>query len=61
MREEGGPAAHRVLMNDVPGQAVFTLLQYLYTAKCSFPASLQPHMLELASRSEAPDNYYTLV
>ncbi|XP_008315696.2 structure-specific endonuclease subunit SLX4 isoform X3 [Cynoglossus semilaevis] len=55
VREEGGPAAHRVLMNDVPGQAVFTLLQYLYTAKCSFPASLQPHMLELASRFDLLD------
>lgn len=44
------PAAQRVLMSDVPGQAVFALLQYLYTAHCSIPASLRPHVLELASR-----------
>ncbi|GLD60824.1 structure-specific endonuclease subunit SLX4 isoform X2 [Lates japonicus] len=50
VREEGMPAAQRVLMSDVPGQAVFTLLQYLYTAHCSIPASLRPHVLELASR-----------
>ncbi|XP_073327425.1 structure-specific endonuclease subunit SLX4 [Pagrus major] len=50
VQEEGMPAAQRVLMCDVPGQAVFSLLQYLYTAKCSIPASLRPHVLELASR-----------
>ncbi|XP_071360454.1 structure-specific endonuclease subunit SLX4 [Trachinotus anak] len=50
VQEEGMPAARRVLMSDVPGQAVFTLLQYLYTAHCSIPASLQPCVLELASR-----------
>ena len=50
VQEEGTPAAQRVLMSDVPGQAVFALLQYLYTAHCSIPASLQPHVLELASR-----------
>ncbi|KAA8595079.1 hypothetical protein FQN60_012214 [Etheostoma spectabile] len=50
VREAGAPAAQRVLMNDVPGQAVFALLQYLYTAGCSIPASLRPHVLELASR-----------
>uniref|UniRef100_A0A3Q3XHM8 Structure-specific endonuclease subunit SLX4 n=1 Tax=Mola mola TaxID=94237 RepID=A0A3Q3XHM8_MOLML len=51
VQEEGVPAAQRVLMSDVPGQAVFALLQYLYTADCSIPASLRPHVLELASRS----------
>uniref|UniRef100_A0A3Q1BJE8 Structure-specific endonuclease subunit SLX4 n=1 Tax=Amphiprion ocellaris TaxID=80972 RepID=A0A3Q1BJE8_AMPOC len=50
VQEEDMPAGKRVLINDVSGQAVFTLLQYLYTAHCSIPASLQPHMLELASR-----------
>ncbi|XP_054461023.1 LOW QUALITY PROTEIN: structure-specific endonuclease subunit SLX4 [Anoplopoma fimbria] len=50
VREEGEPAAQRVLMNDVPGQAVLALLQYLYTARCSIPASLWPHVLELSSR-----------
>ncbi|KAK2815887.1 hypothetical protein Q5P01_026354 [Channa striata] len=50
VQEEDMPAAQRVLMSDVPGQAVFSLLQYLYTGNCSFPDSLQPHVLELASR-----------
>ncbi|XP_072240602.1 structure-specific endonuclease subunit SLX4 [Leuresthes tenuis] len=50
VQEEGMPAAQRVLLSDVPGQAVVTLLQYLYTAQCSIPSSLQPHILELASR-----------
>ncbi|CAB1443228.1 unnamed protein product [Pleuronectes platessa] len=50
VQEEGSSAAQRVLMSDVPGQAVFALLQYLYTAHCSIPASLRPHILELASR-----------
>ncbi|XP_078134693.1 structure-specific endonuclease subunit SLX4 [Sander vitreus] len=50
VQEAGVPAAQRVLMNDVPGQAVFALLQYLYTARCSIPSSLRPHVLELASR-----------
>ncbi|XP_049427605.1 structure-specific endonuclease subunit SLX4 [Epinephelus fuscoguttatus] len=50
VREEGMPATQRVLMNDVPGQAVFALLRYLYTARCAIPESLRPHMLELASR-----------
>ncbi|XP_074485282.1 structure-specific endonuclease subunit SLX4 isoform X2 [Sebastes fasciatus] len=50
VQEEDVPAAQRVLMNDVPGQAVFALLQYLYTACCSLPASVRPHVAELASR-----------
>lgn len=50
VQEDGMRAAQRVLMNDVPGQAVFALLQYLYTGHCSIPASLQSHVLELASR-----------
>lgn len=50
VKEEGMPAAQRVLMSDVPGQAVLALLQYLYTAQYSIPASLQPHVVELASR-----------
>ncbi|XP_061577384.1 structure-specific endonuclease subunit SLX4 [Cololabis saira] len=50
VQEEGMPAAQRVLLNDVPGQAVLALLRYLYTAHSSAPASLQPHLLELASR-----------
>ncbi|XP_068582851.1 structure-specific endonuclease subunit SLX4 [Cebidichthys violaceus] len=50
VREEGGPEAQRVLVTDVPGQALLALLRYLYTARCSIPASLRPHVLELASR-----------
>ncbi|KAK7930137.1 hypothetical protein WMY93_006532 [Mugilogobius chulae] len=55
VQEEGVPAAQRVLLNDVPGPAVFALLQYLYTAHCSFPFSLQPYILELASRFDLKD------
>ncbi|XP_061625421.1 structure-specific endonuclease subunit SLX4 isoform X1 [Phyllopteryx taeniolatus] len=50
VHEEGMPAAQRVLISDIPGQAVLVLLQYLYTAHFSLPASLHPHVLELASR-----------
>lgn len=50
VQEEGSPAAQRVLVNDVPGQAVLALLQYLYTARSSIPPALQPYVLELASR-----------
>ncbi|CAJ1053212.1 structure-specific endonuclease subunit SLX4 isoform X2 [Xyrichtys novacula] len=50
VQEEGMPAAQRVLINDIPGQAVFTLLRYLYTAHCTVPASVRPHVMELASR-----------
>ncbi|CAI5679658.1 unnamed protein product [Oreochromis niloticus] len=50
VQEEGVPPAQRVLISDVPAQAVFAVLQYLYTAHCSLPASLQPHVLELAQR-----------
>lgn len=50
VQEEGVPPAQRVLISDVPAQAVFALLQYLYTAHFSLPASLQPHVLELARR-----------
>uniref|UniRef100_A0A3Q2PEE9 Structure-specific endonuclease subunit SLX4 n=1 Tax=Fundulus heteroclitus TaxID=8078 RepID=A0A3Q2PEE9_FUNHE len=50
VQEEGAPAAQRVLLSDVPGQAVSALLRYLYTARCSVAAALRPHVLELASR-----------
>ncbi|XP_070844384.1 structure-specific endonuclease subunit SLX4 [Chaetodon trifascialis] len=50
VQEEGMPAAQRVLISDVPGHAVCALLHYLYTADCSIPLSLQPYVLELASR-----------
>ncbi|KAM3622789.1 uncharacterized protein V6R79_003091 [Siganus canaliculatus] len=55
VQEEGMAAAQRVLMSDVPGPAVFALLQYLYTGQCSISASLRPHVLELASRLDLPE------
>ncbi|KAM4750380.1 structure-specific endonuclease subunit SLX4 isoform 2-T2 [Anableps anableps] len=54
-QEEGMAAAQRVLLSDVPGQAVLALLRYLYTAHCSIAASLRPHVLELASRFDLPE------
>ncbi|XP_017162219.1 structure-specific endonuclease subunit SLX4 isoform X2 [Poecilia reticulata] len=50
VQEEGSAAAQRVLLSDVPGQAVLAVLRYLYTARCCIAASLRPHVLELASR-----------
>uniref|UniRef100_A0A4W5KKC2 BTB domain-containing protein n=1 Tax=Hucho hucho TaxID=62062 RepID=A0A4W5KKC2_9TELE len=44
------PSAQRVLLGEVPGQAVFTLLQYLYTAHCPLTHTLLPHVQELAAR-----------
>lgn len=53
VQEEGMPAAQRILISDVPGQAVFALLQYLYTAHFSIPPSLCLHVQELASRLDS--------
>lgn len=50
VQEERMPAAQRILITDVPGQAVFALLQYLYTAHFIIPSSLRRYLLELASR-----------
>uniref|UniRef100_A0A672HJV9 Structure-specific endonuclease subunit SLX4 n=1 Tax=Salarias fasciatus TaxID=181472 RepID=A0A672HJV9_SALFA len=50
VQEEGLPAAQRVLLSDVPDEAVLVLLQYLYTGRGAVPAPLQPHVLELAAR-----------
>lgn len=55
VQEDGMAAAQRVLLSDVPGEAVLVLLKYLYTAQCCVPAPLQPHVLELASRSVSED------
>lgn len=52
VQEEGMPAAQRILISDVPGQAVFAVLQYLYTAHFTIPSSLRLHVLELASRQD---------
>lgn len=59
VQEDGMPAAQRVLLSDVPGQAVLVLLQYLYTAQYSAPALLQRHVLELASRSVSVGGGFT--
>ncbi|KAM6972597.1 LOW QUALITY PROTEIN: structure-specific endonuclease subunit SLX4 [Aplochiton taeniatus] len=50
VKEEGTPQSQRVLLGEIPGQAVYTLLQYLYTAHCPVTPSLLPHLQELASR-----------
>lgn len=51
MQEEGFAQAQRVLLNDVSGDAVHVLLQYLYTAVCQLTPSVLPDVLQLASRS----------
>ncbi|MBN3305124.1 SLX4 endonuclease, partial [Amia calva] len=49
--EEGGmPSTRRVLLGEVPAEAVCALLQYLYTADCAVTGTLAPHVGELASR-----------
>ncbi|KAM9792817.1 structure-specific endonuclease subunit SLX4 [Neosynchiropus ocellatus] len=50
VKEEGLAEARRVLITDVPGEAVLALLQFLYTAQVSLTAALLPQVLELASR-----------
>ncbi|XP_076841262.1 structure-specific endonuclease subunit SLX4 isoform X2 [Brachyhypopomus gauderio] len=50
VREEDLPQAHRVLLGDVPGEAVYAVLQYLYTACCPLTHTLLPHILQLAIR-----------
>ncbi|XP_026871188.2 structure-specific endonuclease subunit SLX4 isoform X2 [Electrophorus electricus] len=50
VREEDLPHAHRVLLGDVPGEAVYALLHYLYTACCPLTHTLLPHILQLANR-----------
>lgn len=50
VQEDGMPSAQRVLLGEVSGQAVYTLLQYLYTAHCPLTHTLLPHVQELAAR-----------
>ncbi|KAL6461954.1 hypothetical protein MHYP_G00300990 [Metynnis hypsauchen] len=50
VREDGMPTAQRVLLGDVPGEAVYALLQYLYTALCPITRTLLPNILQLATR-----------
>ncbi|XP_036420963.1 structure-specific endonuclease subunit SLX4 [Colossoma macropomum] len=52
VQEDGMPAAQRVLLGDVPGEAVYALLQYLYTALCPITRTLLPNILQLATRFE---------
>ncbi|XP_022524366.2 structure-specific endonuclease subunit SLX4 [Astyanax mexicanus] len=55
VQEDGMPAAQRVLLGDVPGEAVHALLHYLYTALCPLSHTLLPHILQLASRFNLPE------
>ncbi|XP_072527252.1 structure-specific endonuclease subunit SLX4 [Salminus brasiliensis] len=55
VQEDGMPAAQRILLGDVPGEAVHALLQYLYTALCPLTHTLLPHMLQLATRFDLPE------
>ncbi|XP_017575200.2 structure-specific endonuclease subunit SLX4 [Pygocentrus nattereri] len=50
VQEDGMPTAQRVLLGDVPGEAVYALLQYLYTALCPITHTLLPNILQLAKR-----------
>ncbi|KAL7834018.1 hypothetical protein AOLI_G00289780 [Acnodon oligacanthus] len=50
VQEDGMPTARRVLLGDVPGEAVYALLQYLYTAFCPITHTLLPDILQLATR-----------
>ncbi|XP_051977394.1 structure-specific endonuclease subunit SLX4-like isoform X2 [Xyrauchen texanus] len=50
VQEEGMCVAQRVLLGDVPGEAVLALLQYLYTAQCPLKPTMLPHIRELADR-----------
>ncbi|XP_056135706.1 structure-specific endonuclease subunit SLX4 [Lampris incognitus] len=50
VQEDDMHAANRVLLAEVAGEAVHTLLQYLYTGRCPVSAPLLPDVLELASR-----------
>ncbi|KAI4881366.1 hypothetical protein NFI96_001859 [Prochilodus magdalenae] len=50
VQEDGMPAAQRLLLGDVPGEAVYALLQYLYSALCPLTWTVLPHVLQLATR-----------
>ncbi|KAJ8363011.1 hypothetical protein SKAU_G00118420 [Synaphobranchus kaupii] len=50
VEEEGMPSAQRVLLGDVPPEAVHVLLQYLYCARYPLTPALVPHLQELAIR-----------
>ncbi|XP_035259209.1 structure-specific endonuclease subunit SLX4 isoform X1 [Anguilla anguilla] len=50
VEEEGMPSARRVLLGDLPPEAVHVLLQYLYCARCPLTPVLVPHLMELALR-----------
>ncbi|KAL2086941.1 hypothetical protein ACEWY4_018000 [Coilia grayii] len=55
VEEEGMAAAQRVLLGEVPSQAVLVLLQFLYSARCPLTPTLAPHVHELAARFELPE------
>ncbi|KAG7491329.1 hypothetical protein MATL_G00002480 [Megalops atlanticus] len=55
VQEEGMASAQRVLLGEVPPEAVHALLQFLYTAHCPLTPTLLPHVRELAVRLCLPE------
>ncbi|XP_028830848.1 structure-specific endonuclease subunit SLX4 [Denticeps clupeoides] len=50
VQEDGMPSAQRVLMGNVPSDALLALLQYLYTSHCLLTPTLAPILQDLATR-----------
>ncbi|KAL4648695.1 structure-specific endonuclease subunit SLX4 [Arapaima gigas] len=50
VQEKGMPCAQRVLLGEVPSEAVLALLQYLYTGHCPLRPALLTQVQELALR-----------
>ncbi|XP_066514199.1 structure-specific endonuclease subunit SLX4-like [Hoplias malabaricus] len=55
VEEDGMPRAQRLLLSDVPCEAVYSLLQYLYTAFCPLTKTLLHHIHQLAIRFDLPE------
>lgn len=50
MEEDGNAQTRRVLLSDVPGEAVCAFLRYLYAASADIPARVLPQVGALAAR-----------
>ncbi|KAM6320262.1 structure-specific endonuclease subunit SLX4 [Podargus strigoides] len=50
VEEDGNAQTHRVLLNDVTGEAVCAFLRYLYAADADIPAGVLPQVGALAAR-----------
>lgn len=50
MEEDGNAQTRRVLLSDVPGEAVCAFLRYLYAADADIPAEVLPQVGALAAR-----------